>query len=176
MADININLDKILKKKDNIAIAVMILIAVFIAKNLYQKQIGKANGMKSQIEAEAEKGKTLDRIIVLSEKIKKMSLNSWKTVDANIIIDNIYRIGLESNIKIRNIAPAEKKDEKNYVLIPVTITAETSYRNLVVFCKKLETFDHQIKIASVDAVPVAEKKEGEVVLSTTIRAEAVYIK
>jgi len=60
--------------------------------------------MLRQIETEKEKGVTLDRILVFNEKIKRAKEKSWDTLDTNAIIDRIYKEGIESEIKIRNIS------------------------------------------------------------------------
>lgn len=177
MAEFSLNLDTLLRKKDNVVILVIIVVSLVAARSIYQNQVGRYNVIKLQIDAEKGKGASLDRIIVFNEKIKKAKEKSWDTVDVNAIIDRIYNIGLESAIKIRNISPAEKRDEKNYTLIPFTINCEATYRELVFFAKKLETYPMLIRIKNMDMSPMGEKADARnMKLRATVMIEAVYLK
>lgn len=177
MAETSLNLDAILKKKDNIVIAVIVVLSFIAAKFVYQDQLNRYNVIKGQIESEKGKGESLDRIIVLNEKIKKAKERSWDTADINAIIDKIYNIGLESAIKIRNISPGEKREEKNYTLIPFVINCEATYRELVFFAKKLETYPMLIRIKTMDISPMGKKADARnMQLRSTVAIEAVYLK
>jgi len=176
MSDLKVDLSVVLKKKDNVVIVVMIIAGLFISRNIYQEQLLKSNAMREQIVSESEKSKTIEQIVALNEKNKNLKKGSWDTVDANAIIDNIYKIGLESDIKIKNISPFDKQDEREYTLIPFSITCESSYKNLILFCKKLETYPKQIRIKGVEAAPVGSGPGRSVLLRLNIIVEAVYLK
>ncbi len=176
MSDLNVNLSVVFKKKDNVVIVVMIVAGLFVSRNIYQEQLLKSNAMKEQIVSESERSKIIGRIVSLNEKNKNLKKRSWDTVDANAIIDSIYKVGLESNIKIKNISPSDKQDEREYALIPFSITCESSYKNLILFCKKLEIYPKQIRIKGVEAAPGGSGPGKSVLLRLNIVVEAVYLK
>ncbi len=172
-------LNSFFKNKDNVVIVVMIAIAIFIANDIYKKQIVKYSDIRTQINSEFERSKTIDRIIALNEDIKKAKQKSWSTLDINVIIDEINKIGIDTKMKIRGISPAGKIDEKNYVLIPLVISCEASYKNLILFCKRLENYPMYFIITSLSAHPLEDVSGSggkELLLSLNIMVSALYLK
>ena len=172
-------MNKVLSKnRDLIIIAGMILVSLVIAKNLYNQQIDKYAKMKQEIKVEEEKGTTLDRIILLNERLKKIKEKSWDTVDSNFIIDKIFNIALESQIKIRSITPQDKRDEKNYAAIPFSLSGEAIYRDLLKFIKRLETYKMMLRVKDLSMNPIEsqQSEKQDLLLSFSLLVEAIYFK
>lgn len=177
MADKNI-VETLFKKRDNIVIIVLVVLSLVVSRTVYQKQIEKYEKLKEAINNEEEKGKSLERIVILNEKIKKEKGRGWNTTDTNAIIEKIYNIGLESQIKIRDIAPHDKRDEKNYIALPMSLSGEATYKDLFKFLKKLETYPSLIHVRSLAVSPSGrQKSEGrELILQMNLDVEAIYMK
>ncbi|HAJ56862.1 MAG TPA: hypothetical protein DCL35_03720 [Candidatus Omnitrophica bacterium] len=173
----NNNLDVILKKKENIVLVVMVLISLWFAKGIYSGQSMRYEEMLRQIETEKEKGVTLDRILVFNEKIKKAKEKSWDTLDTNAIIDKIYKEGIESEIKIRNISPGGRVEEKNYVLISFGIESEATYKQFIRFIKRLEIYPMLVRVKTFNIEPMDETgRSVDPILRGSIALDAVYLK
>jgi Tfp pilus assembly protein PilO len=173
----NFNPQAMLKKKGNIVMIAIVLVSLWFAKDIHTKQVLRSEDMKRQIEAEKEKGAALDRIIALNEKIKQAKEKSWDTVDTNSIIDKIYKVGIDLEVKIMNIAPGGKAEEKNYTLISFGIDCGATYKQLIQFIKRLETYPMLIRIKAFSITPAGETRgHADPALSGNIAVEVVYLK
>ncbi|MBI5872797.1 MAG: type 4a pilus biogenesis protein PilO [Candidatus Omnitrophica bacterium] len=173
----NFNPQAMLKKKGNIVMIVIVLVSLWFAKDIHTKQVLRSEDMKRQIEAEKEKGAALDRIVVLNEKIKKAKEKSWDTIDTNSIIDKIYKVGIDSEVKIMNISPGGRTEEKNYTIISFGIDCGATYKQLIQFIKRLETYPMLIRIRSFSIAPAGDTRgQADPTLSGNIAVEAVYFK
>ncbi|MFH0801947.1 MAG: type 4a pilus biogenesis protein PilO [bacterium] len=177
MAEKNL-FETIFTKRDNIVVIIFIVASLAGSRIVYQKQMAKYVQLKGSITDEEEKGKSLDRIVLLNENIKQFKAKSWDTLDTNAIIEKIYNIGLESQIKIRDISPKEKRDEKNYILIPFGLSCEATYKDLFRFMRRLETYPMLLRVKTVAAGPMARMNtaERELLLGVGLELEAVYMK
>jgi hypothetical protein len=177
MADVNYA-QLIQNKRDQIVIVMIIIFSIIISRNIYQQQMLKYNLLTDNIKTEEEKGNTLSRIVIVNEKIKKLKVKGWDTSDTNRIIEKVYNIGLEAQVKLRDISPGEKKDEKNYILIPLSLSGEATYSDLIKFSKKIETYQMLIRIKSVSLGPIGadQRKKSDIVLKVDMVVEAVYLK
>lgn len=175
MADIN--MQTIMKNKDNVVIAVLVVISLVISKDIYGKHSTRYLNITSQITTEKEKGLTLDRILVLNDKIKKNAQRSWNTLDLNIIVGNIYDIGSKSGVKIREVSPRGKKEEKNYTLSSYSVTCEGTYKDVSQFVKNLEDYSMLIRINEFESSPMGDTRSySDPTLIATIGAEVIYLK
>jgi len=168
----------VLKKRDNVVTAVIICISLILSQRVYRQQMVKYEKLKDGIKSEQEKSQSLERIVALNEKIKALKNRSWNTVDINIIIETVNSISLETQTKIRNIIPYEKKDEKSYVTIPLTISCEATYKDLHRFIKRLELNQMFFRVKSLSASPVGRASTGgrRLMLGVTLDLEAIYLK
>jgi Tfp pilus assembly protein PilO len=173
---LNMNFGEILKKKDNVVIVLVAFVFLMMAKGIYQKQLNKYNKLKQDISSELEKSKSLDHIVSLNEKVKKLREKSWETADANMILEKILNLALENQIKIRDISPGDRKEDKNLVSIPFSINCEATFKNLYKFANKLETYPKLIRMTRVVASPLSAEGQGELVLKASLSLEAVYLK
>ncbi len=169
-------MDLIAKKRDWIVIIVVIAVFSLFTRNIYDSQMRKYNKLIENIKTEEDKSSSLDRIILATEKIKKIKVKGWDTIDANQIIEKIYNIGLESSIKLRDITPSEKKDEKNYILIPFSLSCEAAYNDFLRFIKKLETYNKFLRIRNISISPIPALKRSEVPVKFSLTVDAVYFK
>ncbi len=174
----NIDISKMfVQNRSVVVIVAIVLFSGIVAKNIYAKQMGQYFSIKEKISAEAEKNEAIERIVLLNEQVQKKRARSWDTVDFNAIVEKIFNMGLEYNVKIRDITPGEKRDEPNYVGIPFSISGETTYSDLLKFIKKLETFPMLIQVNTVSVNPIGSQEEEEnLALGIGLGAEAIYFK
>ena len=165
-------------KRDQIVIVVIIIFSIIVSNHFYQQGMLKYNKVIDGIKTEEEKSVTLSRIVTVNEKIKKLSVKGWDTSDTNRIIEKVYNIGLESQVKLRDISPGGKKDEKNYILIPLALSGESTYDNFIKFIKIIETYQMLTRVRSVLLSPIGDnqQKESNLVLRVDMAIEAVYLK
>jgi Tfp pilus assembly protein PilO len=177
MADMNINFEALLKKKDVLVVAGVVVLALLVARNIYGRQMRHYASMKELISAEKDKGATLERIIVLNEKIKKMKSKSWASTDMNFIIDKIYNIGLEVKVKIKDISFGDRVDNTNFLTVPIGFACEAPYKSLVLFMKKMETYPMAIRIKALSLGPTeSSTSRRDPVLRAAFSIEVVYLK
>ena len=165
-------------KRDQIVIVVIIIFSIIVSNHFYQKEMLKYDKVTDGIKMDEEKSVTLSRIVTVNEKIKKLSVKGWDTSDTNRIIEKVYNIGLELQVKLRDISPGGKKDEKNYILIPLALSGESTYDNFIKFIKIIETYQMLTRVRSVLLSPIGDnqQKESNLVLRVDMAIEAVYLK
>jgi Tfp pilus assembly protein PilO len=168
----------LLKNREQVVMGAVILLSVLVSKGIYGQQMNQYTKLKNQISEEQQKGAALERIVGLNERIKKLKVNGWDSADFNSIIDKIYNIALESKIKIRDITPQEKKDEKNYIIIPMIVNGEANYRDLYNFIKKLETYSMLTHIQGLAVDPMSKQEPGAttLLLKISLNVETIYFK
>lgn len=174
----NIDINKlIMQHRSVVVVVVIILLSLLIAKNIYNKQMMHYTAIKEKIAAEKEKSEAIERIVLLNEQLQKKRGRSWDTVDFNSIVEKIFNMGLEYNVKIRDISPGEKREEVNYVVIPFALSGEATYEDLLRFVKNMEKFPMLIRINSVSVNPIGSQDvEDNLSLGVGLSAEAVYFK
>lgn len=177
MADLN---KLLMKNKQQTVIVVMIIISVMISKDIYGRQVTKSSALAEQIRTEREKAAALDRIVVLNEDLKKIKVRSWDTTDSNRVVNRIFNLGLDAKIKITDITPGDKRDEKNYIVLPLSLTCDTTYSGLLRFVKKLELYPMLTRIREVSVHPsgILEKEimSRNPTLRVNLIVETVYFK
>jgi len=166
------------KNRDNATIAVVVLISLFITRLLYGQQMVKYNHLKEQIRIEREKGVVLDRIVALNTKIKKYKERNWNTTDFNSLVGKISSLALGAGVKIFDISPEGRKDENQYLVIPLGINGEATYKNLLRFLKSLETSKMILRVKSVRLSPrTTEVPAGnELTIGINLSIQAIYLK
>lgn len=177
----NINYSDLLTKhREKVVLLAVIILSLVVSKNIYKKQMGKYEKLKGDIKAEKEKGETLDRIVLFTEKIKKMKTRGWENQEINKIVEKISGLALQSHVRFKDVTPQEKRDERHYILIPLALTCEATYKDFYSFLKALETYPHFIRIASfglssAEGDPLKMAKDGPL-LRVGCVIEAVYFK
>lgn len=174
----NIDLNKLLSQNRSVVVVIAIALFSFIlAKNIYNKQMVQYAAIKEKIASEQEKSEAIERIVLLNEQVQKKKVRSWDTADFNAIVEKIFNMGLEYDVKIRDISPVGKREEANYIAIPFSISGEATYNNLSRFIKKLETFDMLICVNSLSVNPIGSQETEEgLFLGIGLGAEAIYLK
>lgn len=174
----NIGINKLLSENRGMAVIIVIaLLSVMIVKNIYTKQMAQYDDIKEKISSEQEKSEVIERIVLLNEALEKRKERSWDTVDFNAIVEKIFNLGLENNVKIRDISPGEKREEPNYVAIPFSISAETTYSDLLKFIKQMEQSLMLIHIVNITMNPIGSQDvDQDLALGVGMGVEAIYLK
>lgn len=181
------DINRLLKQnKDLVVIVVLLLVCLLVAKKIYDAQIGRYNSLKEQIQAERDKGDSLDRIVIVNEKIKQLKQRGWKVTDFNTIVEQVSLLAGESSVKILNIMPQDKRDDTHYIVIPFQVNAEGGFKDALVFFKKIETSPYLLHIRDIVLAPDRrDRMDGEVQprkklsgsdVSISFSAEAYYFK
>lgn len=178
-ADINYT-DLLTKHREKVVLLAVIFLSFVLSKNIYQKQMAKYEKLKVDIKTEKEKGEALDRIVLFTEKIKKIKSRGWETQETNKIIEKISSMALQSHVRFKDVTPQEKRDERHYILIPLALTCEATYKDFYRFLKVLEAHPHFIRItsfglSSAEGDPLKMAKDGPL-LRVGCVIEAVYLK
>lgn len=167
-----------LKNKNHIMMIFIIIVASVISSKIYKGQMVKYEKIKSDIKIEQEKRSALDRLVIVNEELKKIKLRSWDVKDTNLVIEKIYDILSGTKIKIKNLMPKDKVDEKNYILLPFSLAFETTYAEFFGFLKKVETFPMAMMIK--DLRVASPERNGaskeEPLLGVDLTMQAVYLK
>jgi Tfp pilus assembly protein PilO len=181
------DISRLLKQnKDLVVIVVLLLVSLLVAKKIHDAQIGRYNSLKDKIQAEREKGESLDRIVTVNEKVKQLKQRSWKVTDFNTIVEYVSQLASESSVKVSNIMPQEKRDEAHFIVIPFQVNAEAGFKETLVFLKKLETGPFLLHVRDIILAPdrrdfmegeaQPKKKLAGSNLSINLSAEAYYFK
>jgi hypothetical protein len=178
VVDLNLNLDGIFKKRENIVMAAVIAASLFLGNSLYKGQMAAFARLREGIRLEKEKGELYGRIMALHEKLKSVKRRSWDTIDSQVIIEQIFGMGLEMGVKIKDISPGARQEESYFVVVPLTITGEATFMNLTKFLRMLETFPMFIRVKSITASPLADVVDPfvEPGLGFNLVLEAPYFK
>ena len=167
-----------LKQRDNVVIAGILIIFLILTRATYKQQMAKRERLTNAIQTEEEKNASMGNIVALNEKIKKYKARSWNTGDINVIIQKIYNIGLETPVKIKNISPIGKKEEKNYILIPLNVNFQGLYKDVLKFTKKIENYPMMLRVTELTISPRYRAKQGSEtqLQDIAVIVEAVYLK
>ncbi len=178
MVDLNLNLDGIFKKRENIVMVAVIGVSLLLGNSLYKSQMSAFVRIQESVRLEKEKADLYGRIVALHEKLKSVKRRSWDTIDSQVIIEQIFGMGLEMSVKIKDISPGNRQEESYFVVVPLTIAGEATFMNLTKFLRMLETFPMFIRVKSITASPLGEVVDpfAEPTLGFSLVLEAPYFK
>jgi len=168
------------KYREALVVIGVALVGAFIAKKAYDVQLDKVRVVRESIRREEQKAQTLDRIIVLNERLKELKKSSWPSTDFASVVDVVSRIGEETGLRVSSISPVGKTEETYLISISFFITAEATYRDLAKFLLAVRSLPELLYIQEVTLTPGGEKREGAggvwVSLALNIKGSALYLK
>jgi hypothetical protein len=170
--------NSLFKNRDNVTIVTVILISLFISRAIYSRQMVKYHQLIKETRIEQEKGAILDRLVGLNAKIKKYKERSWNAVDFNSIVGKISNLALESQVKIFDITPGARKDENHYLVIPLFLNGEATYKNFLGFLKNLETNKMFLRVKSLQLSPQTGEALSDkgLIIRINLSIQAIYLK
>ncbi len=167
-----------LKNKNNLVIVGVIIVSLFVAKRANDMHTQRCNQLTEQIKTEEEKGTTLERIVVLNEKLKKLRERSWEATDFEAVVQRVSSLAQASNVKIFSLMPGDKKDNDTYISVAFSLTGEATFRNYMKFLKALENEKKLLRLKDMTLAPQGQQNSSneDVPLSINISGEAIYFK
>jgi hypothetical protein len=153
------------KKKNMVVNLIVLVVAGFVAFNLYQKfEVNKAR-LNSNIAEEKRKSEVLDEI----SKTDK-SINAYKKLlnkkDASLIMATVTNMAKGFGIQVITVKPAAEMRQAEFIKYPfvLTVTA-TSYH---AFGKFISALESSKDVYIVDGVDIAsgEEDQGNKLLAT----------
>lgn len=160
----------------------IVLVSFFFAGNVYRQQVSKSELLKEDIRIETEKSAALDRIVLLNERLKKIKEKGWGALDSSKMMEVISNLAIESGVKISDVSPQEKLNEKNYVLFPFSLHCEATYKDFVKFLRAVESYPalfrvRELNMAAMDSPEAGAGSEGkDIRLGITLTLCSVYYK
>jgi Tfp pilus assembly protein PilO len=147
------------KHKHTVGNVIIILIAAFIAFNIYKKQAENGQTLKNNIEIERNKNKILSNLVGLEEKV-----NSYKSLlvrkEARIFMNSMGDLASESGVNIASIKPREEESKKDYIRVPFDlIVTASSYHALGRFINTIENSQDVYMIDSVNIISSDSEKK-----------------
>ncbi len=167
----------ILKQRENMVIVFVVFIFLFITRAVYQKQMIEYNKLKSAIKLEEEKGKALENILSLNDKIKLYRVKSWSSMETSMIVDQLNILASEVPLRIKNISPGKKEDQANYAVTPFDLQCEGTYKELAKFIQKIENFPKGIvRVVELRLQPIRRSDRNAAEEPKLIEATQLNIK
>ena len=151
-----------------ITIGVAVFILLGFALMVYRPQaqkLGSLGDEKEKIEADVESAKaTVERLEEaknelkkIEAKIKEFSAKVPVTEDFPAILREVQRLANESGVRFVSFKTAALVGQSEYAELPLEITVDGYYRDLVDFLWRVNTLTRELKINSIE-ITEGEKK------------------
>ena len=165
-----------------IGLAVIILIGfVLIVYRPQAQKLGSLEEERQKKEAEVKSAKaTVDRLedaknelSKVEAKIKQFSAKVPVTEDFSTLLKEVQRLANESGVRFVSFKTAPLVGQSQYAELPLDITVDGYYRDLVDFLWRVNTLTREVKITSVE-ISEGEKKLPHIQID--IKANAFVFK
>lgn len=160
------DINELINKHKNKALnAVIILLILYCANYIFNKQNKVLESLKKKNESEISKNNVLEGISILERKI-----DSYKDLlgkkDASYIMNTLSNIAKESGIKIISIRPSGEQVFPEFVKLPFDlIVSSADYHALGKFISRIEDYQDVYMVENIDISPDRQKKELSVNLT-----------
>lgn len=159
------------KSKNKVFSIALIITSLFIASNIYKKQVADINSLKANIEEEEKKNRTLDNIGKLDAKIESYR-RLLPRKEASSSINDINIIARNAGIKIMSIKPSGEELFSDYTKYIYDLTVSSpDYDSLARFINTLEVNQTVYMVDVLEIHSSSYNKEKE--LSADLRVSAV---
>jgi len=159
------------KYKDKLINAVIIIVALIFATNIYKDYAAKINTMKSKISEAAKKNEELEKISQMDRKINAFrGLLTEK--EKGVVISSITDIAKATGVDLLSVKPSDKEVGDDYVkdLFDVAINAP-NYNILAKFVNAVETYKNFYIIEGITVVP--QEKNDKMILTVNLHLSSV---
>ncbi|HTZ10929.1 MAG TPA: type 4a pilus biogenesis protein PilO [Candidatus Margulisiibacteriota bacterium] len=158
------------KHKNKVINIFVIIIALIISSNIYQRQNSAISSMRNKKEYEAKKNKEIENINKLEKKIS-LYKNSLIRKDPGLIMASINSYAGEAEVNIVSIKPDSEQSHQNYSKLPFDLVISAkSYHAVGKFISKLESSEDFFIIESVSLKIESSGKQ----LTANIRISNLY--
>ncbi len=166
------------KHRETLVVIGVVLVSLFLAKKAYDFQMGKAWWIKESIRKEEKKAMTLDRIVVLNERLEDLKKGGWPSTDFASVVEVLTQLGEDADMRVQDIMPGQREEETHLVTIPFFLNAYTTYRGLAKFLVAIRQLPEVLRVHEMTLSPaISEEQAGyEVTLLINLKGEALYFK
>ncbi|MCK9603933.1 MAG: type 4a pilus biogenesis protein PilO [Candidatus Omnitrophica bacterium] len=148
------------RNKNKILNIIVIVIALFIANNIYKASTKTFDAVKEVKNKELEKNALLDNMGKLNKKINSYK-NFLNKKDISLVINNISDIAKDSGVKIVMVRPEEEQASLMYVKYSFNFGIIVSdYKALGRFISKLESSSDVYIVDTINISPEFASEEG----------------
>ncbi|MBM3249839.1 MAG: hypothetical protein FJZ09_03205 [Candidatus Omnitrophica bacterium] len=128
------------KNKNLVLNVVVLLVAGFVAFNIYQDQLNQKKRLEAKIAQEEEKNQKLNNLGHLEGR-----LNSYRSLlkrqDASAAMNTLTNIAKASGVKLASIRPENEQRMPEYIKMPFSMTlVSSSFHNLGRFIARIESY------------------------------------
>ncbi|OGX14900.1 MAG: hypothetical protein A2166_03385 [Omnitrophica WOR_2 bacterium RBG_13_41_10] len=169
--NLNLNLNSLASNKDKIINALIILVTIYIAVNLFKLQAKNMETLNIQKDIEIKKNEALDKIAE-SEKKASSYKDFLNKKDLSLAMSTISNIANQYAIRIISIKPERKEELQAYVkhTFSLSINAD-SYNTIAKFINTLENnpdvyFVDKINIKILSQKEAPDILQADLILST----------
>ena len=146
----------------------LILVAIFLAFNIYKSQAKDVKKFREKIDTETKINELLVTFGPLEKKMAALTKLLYKP-DASFSISTINKIGEESGVDINSIKPMEERLESEYIVYSFSLVINTDdYDKLGTFISKIESSSDIYTIETLNIRPFYGAKGVEQFQSFTV--------
>ena len=172
------NLKDMSINKNKIIIAVIIMITLFVAINIFKAGVGNIKSLKEKINAEI-RNETLINDIGKTEKIIRTYKEEINKKDISSVINTLGGIANKSGVKIIAVKPSKSEDFPVFTKHYFDLKCESdSYHSIGKFISNLESHRdiYFINTLSIRRAPISESKGQQSKFNVDLTLNTVVIK
>jgi len=150
------------KNKNKILNFGIIILALFIAFQIYKSSDGQLNSLSQQKDDELKRNQAMEEIAVLEKKIdgyKKIFVKE----DLSSVMDTISNIAKNCSVKILSIKPSNEEANPDYLKSTFLITLNTpNYHSLGNFVSQIESYKdiYMVDEVNIDSAGINQSPES----------------
>lgn len=164
-----------LERKEILIFLGIILLALFYAKQLFQKQQDKIKRINLEMAAEQSRLDLAKELLELDHKLTQAS-DPYFEKDTSFNIDKLKEIISQCGVKITAVSITKEQGEL-HERTRYQLSLQTKYHNLGKLISALESVPDMVSIEDVLVVPQQQTAQDEkVILDVPMRISAVFIK
>ena len=149
----NVDFSKVfqfIKDKDLILRVLIIIAAVFVAKNLYKDSIKEQKFFETSIEEQQKSINIINQVKSQKKKIKEYSDEYGEKLAPLSVMKKIQNIAKLSDVNIVSINPDDVKTSGQWAIMPFSIKLQGGFHNIASFIGKLEKEKWFIQVSNLD--------------------------
>jgi len=176
--NLNMNLKDLRIDKNTIVIAVIIMITLFVASNIYKKGASSIILLKEKINTEINKN-TVINDIGKTEKIIRAYKEEVNKKDISSVINTLGSIANKFGIKIISVKPARTEDFPVFTKYHFDLRCESgSYHSIGKFISNLESHPdvYCINTLSIKLAPNSGSKDQQSKFNVDLSLNTIIVK
>ena len=177
MTNKEINLTELLlQHKNKIINAAIFILALFIAQNIYQRQIREADILKQKKDGELKRNAVLEDIQQLEKKIRgyKSAVNRK---DLSVVMNIVSEIAQDFGLNVISIRPEMQDEKALYTRYHFAMKLESNtYHAVGRFVSKLESRAELYSVEKLEIRPIYSYESEKKWLSVELTVSTILLK